>query len=238
MKKLNNQGFTLIELLAVITIMGILMMVAIPAVSRTIDNSRKDTFKNNVQQYANEALTKWAADQIYCGSDNKIASALGEGLYVIPFSTEKGIADADLFGANKKMMQVGSVTSSKAFANASSLVTNGGKSSWGNQDVYGYVFIIVKTDNSGASSGSTLATKAYVTMRDGANHGIKFSDVKDTESSGLRRSNVLTSGVTADTLIAANTLMGSDKGKTGALSGSTYADVTSGTNIFMGCIVE
>ena len=32
MKKLNKKGFTLIELLAVITIMGILMLVAIPAV--------------------------------------------------------------------------------------------------------------------------------------------------------------------------------------------------------------
>ena len=40
----NNRGFTLVELLAVIVIMGILMMVAIPSVTRTIENSRKDTF--------------------------------------------------------------------------------------------------------------------------------------------------------------------------------------------------
>ena len=46
MKKMNSKGFTLIELLAVITIMGILMMVAIPSVSRTIEYSRRDTFAN------------------------------------------------------------------------------------------------------------------------------------------------------------------------------------------------
>ena len=69
MKKINDKGFTLIELLAVIVIMGILMMVAIPAVSRTIENSRKDTFLDIAKQYANSAKTLWAADGIECSSD-------------------------------------------------------------------------------------------------------------------------------------------------------------------------
>ena len=62
----NSKGFTLIELLAVITIMGILMLVAIPAVSRTIENSRRDTFMNTAKSYINAVKNAAAADEIKC----------------------------------------------------------------------------------------------------------------------------------------------------------------------------
>ena len=47
MKK--EKGFTLVELLAVIVIMAILLMVAIPAISKTLEDVRKRTFVNNVK---------------------------------------------------------------------------------------------------------------------------------------------------------------------------------------------
>ena len=46
MKKIknNNKGFTLIELLAVIVILAILVMVAIPAVTKYLESSRQNTY--------------------------------------------------------------------------------------------------------------------------------------------------------------------------------------------------
>ena len=53
--KNNSKGFTLIELLAVIVILGILMITAIPAVTKYINNSKKDTFADSALAYINSA---------------------------------------------------------------------------------------------------------------------------------------------------------------------------------------
>ena len=52
---MNHKGFTLVELLATIVIMSILLLIAVPAVSNTIEQSRKDTFATNGKSYITTA---------------------------------------------------------------------------------------------------------------------------------------------------------------------------------------
>lgn len=159
MKKINAKGFTLIELLAVITIMGILMIVAIPAISKTIENSRKDQFLDTAKQYVNGVKNLWVTDEITCDGEPASAAAAGVTYYV----------------------SVSSAASGK-------ILESGGKSSWGNDDVDGYVLINV-------SETDGVRKNVYsVALRDTKDHGIPDNTTDYLE---LGRGDVDTTGVTA-----------------------------------------
>ena len=120
MKIRNNKGFTLIELLAVIVIMGILLMVAIPAVSRIIENSRKDSLVTIAKEYVNAVRNSWASDSLLCGSSDQVSSSMDEGNYYVLIDTTSETTEE--------------------------LLDQGGKSPWGNRDLKGYVRVNITTN--------------------------------------------------------------------------------------------
>ena len=152
MKKFDSKGFTLVELLAVIVIMGILMMVAIPSVSRVIENSRKDTYVDIAKSYANAARTLWTADGLSCTDESIPSSATDDGDYYVLIDTEHP-------------------------DNVPVLVDQGGKSSWGNRNVEGYVRINVTTVTA-TGAETKRVTKFYVALTDGT-HFVDDAKVSD-----------------------------------------------------------
>ena len=83
---MNKKAFTLIELLAVIIILALLMAIAIPMVSKYIEQSRKKTHINTAAAFV-DGLTKEIA------SNNVPLMADSDSIYYIPFNCipiEKG----------------------------------------------------------------------------------------------------------------------------------------------------
>lgn len=159
--KLSKKGFTLVELLAVIVIMGILMMIAIPSISRIIESSRKDTFVDIAKSYVGAVRTLWTSDNLTC--EGATSSAVDDGDYYVLINTKE---------AAKDRLPV--------------LVDQGGKSSWGNRDVSGYVRVHVETVIDATGEGKRT-TKFYVGLTDGT-HGIIDDDTLTSDK--LQKGNV------------------------------------------------
>lgn len=62
--KLNRNGFTLVELLAVIVILAVLALVAMPNVTRLMNASRKNAFITEVENFVTYAQTSYTNSQI------------------------------------------------------------------------------------------------------------------------------------------------------------------------------
>ena len=187
MKKINNKGFTLIELLAVITILGILMMIAIPNVSRTIENSRRDTFADVAQSYINAVRTEVMADGFSCcelsddctSSSNyvNVAAASSNGTYYVVIDT-----------AGKLASSSGSNSSTRIQQQTEDLMESGGKSSWGGSDVKGYVKF---TKRPYTRNGVNETKTTYeIFLVDYAGHGL----TGESRDQNIKRNSVTTSG--------------------------------------------
>ena len=77
----NKKGFTLIELLAVIIILGVLMIIAIPSVTTYIQNSRKSAYVDTAVAYVDAVRNK-------VNEAAKIKFYATDTLYMIPVGHE------------------------------------------------------------------------------------------------------------------------------------------------------
>lgn len=108
-KNTNKRGFTLIELLAVIVILAILMMTAIPAVTQAIAKSRRDTYATNAKKFIDAVRTDLFDGDLFVTSGAQEASSICQaptnGTYVaVPITTvvlERG-GKTSSFGKNYK----------------------------------------------------------------------------------------------------------------------------------------
>ena len=60
----NKKGFTLIELLAVIVILSILILIALPSVLNIMNKARRDAFKDEAASIASAAENAYATENV------------------------------------------------------------------------------------------------------------------------------------------------------------------------------
>ena len=71
-KMKNKKGFTLVELLAVIVILGVLLLIAVPSITSIIDNSKKNAFVSTSKMIA-ENVENLAIMDSYIGASTYCA---------------------------------------------------------------------------------------------------------------------------------------------------------------------
>lgn len=71
MKKLNKKGFTMIELLAVLVILVVIMAIAIPSVTSSIERSKQKEYDQKVKLI--ESAAELYVDRYGCPSSSKVS---------------------------------------------------------------------------------------------------------------------------------------------------------------------
>ena len=154
------------------------MLVAIPAISRTIENSRKDTFLDTVNQYVEATRTMWASDNLSCtvGGVDYTSSAVPSGIYYVEVDSSSSTVPQ--------------------------LLEKGGKSPWGNREIRGIMGIAVWIEDYGTPKETRKVT-FYPALVDGI-HGVNVKgDAVGTTStwktsSTLKRGSIVMTGAGYD----------------------------------------
>ncbi len=165
---MKKKGFTLVELLAVIVILSIILLVAVPAVKKTVDRAKKKSAENDA------VMIKNIAEKYYTSNLDKDEEITGIDLSTDTLSysgekptkgylyfTEDGIAYGKMYinGYCVEVKSDGTNTSEKVSIDDCNIadISTGGNTSGGNQ----------------GGSGNTEVTKTYT------NGEVVYFDVKN-----------------------------------------------------------
>ena len=74
---MNKKAFTLIELMAVIVVLGIVALIAVPVISGTLKDSKEKIYEEQVRRIE-DAAKKWGVDNIYDDNENEYYVSLSE----------------------------------------------------------------------------------------------------------------------------------------------------------------
>ena len=107
---MNKKGFTLIEILAVVIILGILMVIVVPNVTRYIENSRKSAYVQTIKDILASAGANLTKSQMKSANKNTT--------YYIPngcIKTENGVAKSPYNDFDQAYIVVGWENNGYAF---------------------------------------------------------------------------------------------------------------------------
>lgn len=122
------------------------------------DSYRAPTMVSTFKTYSNAVKTAAIADSISC--NNKDIESLGDGTYYVELDSSSGYSDAQ--------------------TNAKLLVGEGGKSSWGNADIKGYVKI--QKEGRGYKTFINLSDNTHGTKQEVSDETISQNDISNDVS--------------------------------------------------------
>ena len=161
MKRMNKKGFTLIELLAVIIIMGVLLLVAVPSVSKYITSSRIDTYNTNLTRIVDAVKTELNS---YSNSDYSFST---NEVLLIPLHC------IELESGNTKKSPFSNYIPKSSFILVDRKVENGVP--------VGFTYYITAVDESGYGSAFNTSDKVSVGVMSSA-YTIKYDPNTETYS--------------------------------------------------------
>jgi prepilin-type N-terminal cleavage/methylation domain-containing protein len=214
---MKQKGFTLVELLAVIVILAIILVIAIPNIMKTIDKAKYDSYKNSLMLILKAAKTQSLTDpsittmnETYFNSNNMLNNIDPNIKYIVNITTNSdgtktyrltanyGGTDYQTIGSGKWQLTDatsdtvnGSVLSSDnniVLINPNNLIDNGYGEKKDNTNFTNFTYDSTEKMNSVGSFSRTSSTIATIT----ASNYIPVDTSKSYIQSGYFKSNSTT----------------------------------------------